>query len=770
MCAGNFRARERSVYPIRMSRPSRPLAALGTALLGALALWARGSERGAVFEDGLGFARTGDAAYHLHRALATLERFPEVPAFDPLMNWPHGAYSHWVDGFDRLLALFALVLGAQGDPARASRILVWAPIALGIGGWVVTLWAARRLYAPSPLPRGVAFATGTIAAFLPVSLRFSSVGMLDHHVAEVLVVALLLGWSLARVTPPGAATARPGFRWELAGALCIAASLDTANVCFAYVVPVAAALLVAALVERGLAQGRLVGSGAPAFAIAAPLTAMLYMPSLLQHGQWFSFQFPSLMFPLLLLVAASAIAGACVAARVWPSSATESVGRLLLRRTAPFGAFAAVAALVVSQIDALARPFRAALLGHMLRGDPSLSGVDEAMPLLVDGLRWPLHHLGYWALCALVLVPVGVRHLLRVSRGRALLLLACLAWALLLALVQQRFVRGLAPLIAIGCALGLHALFFELPTPRLRRIAPLGFVACVLVLSLGHDAVVRRVLPAAPSVPPAVVGASLYLAQHNPPRAHGPRSGTRRGVLTHWGLGHFMMWPARSGVIANGYLYAAGADGFDLANRALSGDVAGALAVMDARDLGFLVTGAEFFNTVRIDSATRAFATAPDGRGVVNGRFVAQLPLAVTLLAGSAVPPLDVPHAAQLAPRWASADHLSGMAAFVPALWVYERVAGARLTGTAPPGGRVHAQLDLSVRGHALPYVAYADADAGGRFELVLPLSTERSDGTVRTGARWRVVWPDGSVAELALREADVITGARVPISASATP
>jgi asparagine N-glycosylation enzyme membrane subunit Stt3 len=107
------------------------------------------------------------------------------------------------------------------------------------------------------------------------------------------------------------------------------------------------------------------------------------------------------------------------------------------------------------------------------------------------------------------------------------------------------------------------------------------------------------------------------------------------------------------------------------------------------------------------------------------------------------------------------------MAMYVPALWVYERVVGARLAGTAPPRGRVHALLDLVVRGHTLPYVAYADADAAGRFELILPLSTARSDETVRTGARWRVLWPDGSSTELALREVDVLSGARLTISPS---
>ena len=149
------------------------LLALGA--LAALGTWARVSERGAVFEGGLGFARTGDGAYHLHRSLQTLAHFPVVPVFDPLMNWPEGAFSHWVPGFDQVLAGFALLLGGRGDPARASQILVWAPVCLGWLAWLATLWALRRLLAPLRAPRSLLFSTGVIAGFLPVSLRFSSV-------------------------------------------------------------------------------------------------------------------------------------------------------------------------------------------------------------------------------------------------------------------------------------------------------------------------------------------------------------------------------------------------------------------------------------------------------------------------------------------------------------------------------------------------------------------------------------------------------------------
>ncbi len=81
----------------------------------------------------------GDSAYHLLRIRYAVERFPDLPTFDPGMNWPYGAACPWADGFDLLGA--ALARAAEGSaratartsPPRCSRCS-WAPRGVGDDG------------------------------------------------------------------------------------------------------------------------------------------------------------------------------------------------------------------------------------------------------------------------------------------------------------------------------------------------------------------------------------------------------------------------------------------------------------------------------------------------------------------------------------------------------------------------------------------------------------------------------------------------------------
>src|SRR4051812_49496538 len=49
-----------------------------------------------------------DSAYHARRMLQTWQHYPSVPGFDPLLDWPHGAFAPWPPGFDFIVATLAL--------------------------------------------------------------------------------------------------------------------------------------------------------------------------------------------------------------------------------------------------------------------------------------------------------------------------------------------------------------------------------------------------------------------------------------------------------------------------------------------------------------------------------------------------------------------------------------------------------------------------------------------------------------------------------------
>jgi asparagine N-glycosylation enzyme membrane subunit Stt3 len=97
---------------------------------------------------------------------------------------------------------------------------------------------------------------------------------------------------------------------------------------------------------------------------------------------------------------------------------------------------------------------------------------------------------------------------------------------------------------------------------------------------------------------------------------------------------------------------------------------------------------------------------------------------------------------------------------------VYERVAGARIAGTAAPGARVEARLTLRARATALevPYRRQGVAGPDGAFELVVPYpagGTPPGDSDV--GAREAYeIFVDGQPAGRAVVSLDDVRGGRV--------
>jgi len=97
----------------------------------------------------------------------------------------------------------------------------------------------------------------------------------------------------------------------------------------------------------------------------------------------------------------------------------------------------------------------------------------------------------------------------------------------------------------------------------------------------------------------------------------------------------------------------------------------------------------------------------------------------------------------------------------VPAAWVYERVAGARIEGVTQPGVTVPFALDLLLSGTRGRYVAEAVADNLGRFSLTVPYWTG-AEGEVRTARAARLGLPEGPVT-LTISEDAVRMGLTLP-------
>ena len=350
---------------------------LGFAL--RLSVWPRVFSGGHVYLDG------PDGYYHLRRAAMTLQHWPWVPSFDPMINYPAGGVISWPPLFDGLLATLAL-------PFRSDHALEI------IGAFLPPFLGALQLVALFMLvhslrSRRAALAAVVVAAILPAVVRYTLLGNLDHD--PFFTLCLLI--SLVGI-------ARENVALITAGLTCGTLGWTGA------IVQVAIATAVVFCIRRPLA--------ARAFGIGATTSALIILPFVIA-SPWRGATFEGLSWLHVAALTGAGLLGCWVAG---------------LRTLAVVDALAVV---VLAPI--CVRPFLAG--AAYAAGDaPILAMVAEAQPLLrlfghFD--LWPmLIRFGLLPLLAIVVIPWQLKR----ERARDLPFIApWLAITLTLAFLHSRF-------------------------------------------------------------------------------------------------------------------------------------------------------------------------------------------------------------------------------------------------------------------------------------------------------------------------------------------
>ncbi|WP_243337986.1 hypothetical protein [Anaeromyxobacter soli] len=728
--------------PSRLRGAAPGLAALVAILL--LAAWARVANFPAVLGRGeLAPQIDGDSSYHLHRVLETVKRFPRVPHFDPLMNWPEGGFCPWADGFDLSAAAFALAAGGA-DPARTRIAVALWPVLLGL----LTVWATVRLarrVAPGPSWKSAALAAGVAAALLPEAVVHSRLGRIDHHVVEALAMTLLATWALARV-PVRRGVVPPARAWfELEGAIVAALAVWVFSGS-----PIYVALATLPLAWAARKDGGIVGSGGPALLAAGALSALLSIPAVLDHGHLVSFKFPSLLQPALL---GAAGLGLCA----WAWIAAAEPGRRRARLVAAAAALGSAVAVVVAFQRGALLEVASGVQGWLFRRDPWLATVAEFKPLFgrlpTDETRWMQ---SYWSLgwagffLPLASLVVAVR---LGKRPRIAALLYFTAALAALSLLQTRFSRVAVPFVAVTTGLAVTATCRQLGRrwPWLRASAVPSLLLLVFFVA---DPPTRLLVQLAPRVKPEPILEAAFNLRDL------PLSSPDRGVLSNWTFGHQLEVQADVPVVVNGFGSYLDERAFWNAVDIFKGTPGDLDAYMVRNRIGAVVAGAATAGS-EISGAGDANAFA---RGALNASYMRSAPLSPLLIAGSAVPGWDVPHLPHLMPRYASSAIVNGIAFPLPFLWTYERVRGAAVSGTAAAGARVIAELRFTENRRAHTYKAWTDAGRDGAWTLVLPFPSGMLRPGLRSEARWTVSSNGGRPVEFELPEDAVRTGATIAL------
>ncbi len=647
-----------------------------------------------------------DAAYHARRMLQTWAHYPHVPSFDPLLNWPHGAVAPWPPGFDFAVASLALL---ARDRFGAQVVIALAPVLLGLA-LIALVGAATRALAPRA-PWWTSWIAASLVAILPQAVSVARFGNPDHHVAEALILPALALWSLRAYNALDANAFGRNERLvlELGGAVLVAGSVATFTGAPIYVY-IAAAMLALGELRRGHGTPARFALGVPALLLGAAGAALVYRPLVQADGIALSYAYPSYLQPLLVLCAA----GGLLLASALGALSTGHQARSSLKRAGVLLGCAALALALWARAP-LAELVRGLHEWFADSGSP-LAALTENKPLFshLDGhaSHFARAYLYYGVLGPLLPVLVLAGLALHVRRHGLRQALPFVVWSLAitaLMLLQNRFGRVGLVNLAICTAFTLQA-----AAERAGRVRALIVLAPALVL-IADPAFHFYLWPVSPMPLPDMQEAGVFLREHTPP----PVPGKRAGVLVPWGEAHFVVRYGERPVTATGFGIYVAPDAVEEVHQIWAHDEERLLRFARARDLGFVAVSAATY------TGRTLHGKGPwQAQGGWNQQYLRQVPLATLLFAGSGIAGAGVPHLRHLMPRFASTMPPAGLPSFLPGVWVYEIVAGARIAGRAPPGALIRVQTPLWLRGRGAMHEAWTRANADGAFSLVTPLPT----------------------------------------------
>ncbi len=736
--------------------PHRALVAIALAAITALAVWTRSVDRSVVFRPAGVVFYGGDASYHMRRIAYGLERFPRHLAFDPYLHHPEGAPAIWPPLFDVAVTGVLRIAGATALE-RAEHWAAWVPVVLGSATVTAIAFVGRQLLG--------SWLAGLLAAFLLSILgghvRYSRVGLLDHHVALGLAVlaTLSIGAALLRRQRSDARSwlIAAGFGTALGGSILLWPGC----------------LLFMALwqpiqwlsVQTRPPDERRLGLR---LAFGAHLVATVLLAFGCSGSPWvergeLTLTTLSWLQPIIVgaLMLAWGVASMDLRKAVpGEKSAASSLFRSLLGYGAVLILFSGVAATFAPMRSSVT-----AAWGWLAKDETFQASVAESKPLFFrdDGLGFGAfaHEMFSWAaslvpILAIALLIVGIR---RRDPGR--LVLAIFTLALFgVTLLQARF----ADMASVPVALTLASAAGATVARRFGRWQ-IAWMAAVIVGTWPCWTPIREQasrsiedqgsprLSASDLYPLVLYGTARWIRE-NTPETVGFFDASERpeyGLMCWWDLGHVLQYTARRPTVVDNFGDDLGGDNFEdaLLFHRLEEEAA-AEALLDRYRARYVVTRITPETSRRAEHLRRVVTRLHhfDGLGIAVDEVRLPALAGFRLIYES---------------RRIVLENQPEQVGRTPAAYkVFEHVPGAILTGSAPPDTRVQCGLRLTTnRNRALTWIAETLADANGHYSIRVPYATETDAAQARASGLVEVRTANGTISvavpEAAVREGRTI-------------
>jgi asparagine N-glycosylation enzyme membrane subunit Stt3 len=678
-----------------------------------------------------------DAYYHARRIWYTVVNFPDFLSRDAYSNFPHGAQPIWSPAFDWLAAVVVRLAAGSADQPAMERLLVWIPPVLGGLTVVVLYLLALRFFS-----RRVAFAAGLLLSIMPGHFWYSQFGFVDHHVAVALVAICLAAATMSLFARDTGAErlARDAWLAALGLGLLSGFALLIWPGCLIHVAIVDLALVVHLLASHNsreaMARARLYGlASVVALALIFPWSWGnewdrwgSLSPLVLSHFQPLWFAAATICFLSL---------GELWGRRGLPESKLERV-----LHTALVGG--AVAGLFLTLLPVLSGGLEESW-AWFAKGESFQASVGESKALFADGLRRPQELFTRALFLAPVLLIALVVYAWRRPREERDGLLFFVAWCLALGaatVMQRRFMNSYSVAWSLLLGWGICAGLSMCRNILRRRAGGDGFgwvVFATLVLGVivlfpvawSYKPYVGNLIQVMNGQPSLTIfklqrrivvreGLATWLRSNTPPTAGwlDASQTPQYSLLAPWSGGHVMKYVAHRPVIWDNFGDDVGRENFAAGEgyyRSLSEDEA--LEHLEGLGVRYVVA--------REDHDQRS---GPRNRRNMMSRL-SRFTGSEAILGGREDDEESQIHLKALKRHrliYSSVPLVAELGRGEPLFKVFELVRGARVVGKGPPGERVMARLPLKPALDAkFFYVATADVDEAGRYELVLPYPTE---------------------------------------------
>ena len=743
------------------------------------------------------FFYEADPYYHLRRIMLIVQHFPQVPVFDRYMAYPEGAYCFWPPLFDFSIACAAMVAGC-GHPSQrlVETVAALAPPVIGAITVIPVFFLARMIF-----NRAAAFIAAMAIALMPGHIAYSTIGRVDHHVAETLFFVLASLFLLKALVTPSTADVEPQLAprrssfiqllkairlWSVAAGVAMAAMFLVQSASTLYAAALFGFIAIQAIVTitRREDPSPLLANGAVAFGVAA----IMLLP-FCNLDPWIGSSAVLRLSWFHLALLSGAALGSALWAMLWKMG--EGKHSLIMGVLLSGVALAIAAGAIFTIAPGLWNSLEVGL-AFFGRSDPWARTIVESRPLFRSIEVLPPTAFAEVELSwGLYLVPVALGLILYREKPASspptlYLIVATLAVGGF-AFMQQRFVNPFS--VFVSLCIGYLVALAPSAITLLLRPKPLsaGFAAAIQGLtfilimypSFSYFAPLWRSRYEAAdrffTVPPEFYDAAKWLRHATPPTLHfdSPSAIPEYGVLCEWDKGHWIEYIAQRPVLANNFGSHLGRQEFvDSIKFYLARSEPEAMAIVRRYNVRYVVTAPLWPNVqdyaaiagqtrvtyVQSDSNTRTLRFSPSYASLIgvqlhecDGRSF-DLPAGKDLrLKGPRLPHFRLVYEGN------RPDTGRNEVREIP-IKVFEVVKGARVKGHAEPSATVTASTKIVTNtGRSFEYVATAMTDKQGDFEMLLPYPTDgaakmpvraQGDYTLTCGSQKATLRVPESVAE----------------------